>query len=1471
MRRTLKWKLLFLALMCVAAQGAWAQTSWEEALALTQTTNDNWTFLYDSHMGGVTFGKAGKTTYYRVSRNCLFRRDNSDGSGLTIRGTVYLYVPAGVTITCKGTDATGATGAGAGIELTEGNTLVLLGGGTINATGGNAANGGNGSNGDDAFLDPDETILGGSGGSGGHGGGGAGAGIGTRGGNGGSGGAGGQRTGSSGDEKTQYGVDGNPGSAGSTAGRMGTLYVVPSSVTLNATAGSAGSNGTGGSAGKTAAEHPSSNVYLASGGGGGGAGGFGGAASNIGTGGQGGGGGGGGAAGNVAWSTYTGTLNPYYHAGAKGGSGGQNANGSYAPNGANIELTNPCYADYKYALRSSASDYSDDGGWESGNAWHDGGSGAACGSPSTNGSAINLVLWPTQGAGTAENPYLINNANDWNAFAINVSSGHGYSGLYVQLTADITVTTMAGSYQSDENYQPFSGTFDGDGHTLTLNVSNQSRFAAPFKCVSGATIKNLRSAGTIDGTGNADGKLLSGLVGVSFGNNTITGCVSSVTLRTDYSNDAAMAGFVAGTKGGSLTISGCAFDGSMEGGANSGRCAGIAGYEYTGTTTTISNSLFAPASLTVPTAIDGYTMTFTRDADATITNCYYTQTLGTTQGTKVYFTTASAPASIGALLEDYGMVKAYANGLFFSGRYYAASNADGGTQWAPYIIDSEAALALIARKVNSGETDYCDKYFSLVCDLDLSGLNWTPIGTTGHPFRGNFNGNNHTISNMTVNNPYGDYNGLFGWVEGKIINLWSDPTTPGSNYIKNFVVKNANVHGRNYTGGIAGRVHGELTFENVILDNGTVSGDDYTSGFIGSAEGHYWEVGVDNRTSWLHVNNCLFVNGSVSENTSQHDELILHDNRTSFVMFGNIERHNKLNNCYFANIFDKNAAAQGDYYNVQAYPVASDVPSSVSCNIYNTTGLSYGGSHYAPNNTTAHFTVACHDIKQVITGVSVNGSRVGTSAGNYDFTIDGSQAQAYTITVTLAASGSGDSEENPYLITNADEWNSFAADVNSGNNYSGKFVKLNANISVSTMAGTDDANSFQGTFDGDGKTLTFTKGTSGSPFDENYCAPFRHVKNAVIKNLHTTGTITTSAMNGAGLVGESHGALTIKNCRSSVAIDAIKSGDGTHGGFVATLSGKDNTIIIDGCIFDGSFTSTTGTTGCGGFVGWPVYNKPVIRNSLMIPGNVAAGMLGGTFARWHNGYEPTIEGCYFIDTDNLPADQGTKAITLASAPGNLGDLVKDYGMLKAYQNGLFFDGKYYVNADLGLSDNTDNGSAISQYNGATVDVTLTGCTFYKDGKWNTVCLPFNLILAGSPLDGAVARPLTGASISGSTLNLTFGDAVTELKAGTPYIIKWASGDNIVNPKFKDVTIDATDRSFDNGAKGDERVRFIGVYKSIAFDGEDKSVLLLGGANTLYHPVSGAGVGALRAYFKIGDSATKATISVKGSVLMVNGE
>ena len=84
---------------------------------------------------------------------------------------------------------------------------------------------------------------------------------------------------------------------------------------------------------------------------------------------------------------YSGTANGYYHAGAFGGDGGKNADGTSASDGADVELTNPKYADLQgVGLRDSASKYTDDAGWENGNGRHDGGAGGAAGSASVGGS-----------------------------------------------------------------------------------------------------------------------------------------------------------------------------------------------------------------------------------------------------------------------------------------------------------------------------------------------------------------------------------------------------------------------------------------------------------------------------------------------------------------------------------------------------------------------------------------------------------------------------------------------------------------------------------------------------------------------------------------------------------------------------------------------------------------------------------------------------------------------------------------------------------------------------------------------------------------------------------------------------------------------------------------------------------------------------------------------------------------------------
>ena len=184
--------------------------------------------------------------------------------------------------------------------------------------------------------------------------------------------------------------------------------------------------------------------------------------------------------------------------------------------------------------------------------------------------------------------------------------------------------------------------------------------------------------------------------------------------------------------------------------------------------------------------------------------------------------------------------------------------------------------------------------------------------------------------------------------------------------------------------------------------------------------------------------------------------------------------------------------------------------------------------------------------------------------------------------------------------------------------------------------------------------------------------------------------------------------------------------------------------------------------------------------------------------------------------------------------------------------------KAYANAidtfplDFGLSNSGKNADIIESYDGKVVDVMLYDRTLYKDGDWNTICLPFDVNIENSPLAGATARTLTSAHITGDmALYLQFSEPVNTLQAGVPYIIKWDNDNNIVDPVFIDVTINKNIYIYDNKVSGDARVRFIGTNQSIPFYDND-NVLLLGSDNSLYYASSGMTIGAQRAYFRIGE-------------------
>ena len=174
-----------------------------------------------------------------------------------------------------------------------------------------------------------------------------------------------------------------------------------------------------------------------------------------------------------------------------------------------------------------------------------------------------------------------------------------------------------------------------------------------------------------------------------------------------------------------------------------------------------------------------------------------------------------------------------------------------------------------------------------------------------------------------------------------------------------------------------------------------------------------------------------------------------------------------------------------------------------------------------------------------------------------------------------------------------------------------------------------------------------------------------------------------------------------------------------------------------------------------------------------------------------------------------------------------------------------------------LADNANNSSTISNNNNKTVTVALSGRTLFKDGAWNTLCLPFDVTIANSPLKGATARPLSSANITGTTLNLEFGNAVNELKAGTPYIIKWAKAKDydeadpdtrdIKNPGFVDVTINATastEAIFDD-------IKFVGSYSPFEITDENKgNILYIGSANKIGHSAGSRTLRSCRAHFEL---------------------
>ena len=177
-----------------------------------------------------------------------------------------------------------------------------------------------------------------------------------------------------------------------------------------------------------------------------------------------------------------------------------------------------------------------------------------------------------------------------------------------------------------------------------------------------------------------------------------------------------------------------------------------------------------------------------------------------------------------------------------------------------------------------------------------------------------------------------------------------------------------------------------------------------------------------------------------------------------------------------------------------------------------------------------------------------------------------------------------------------------------------------------------------------------------------------------------------------------------------------------------------------------------------------------------------------------------------------------------------------------------------------LANSTSNTNLISKWDGVTANVTLADRILYKDGNWNTLCLPFDVTIADSPLagTGVEAKTLTSASLTGGTLTLMFGNAVTELQAGVPYIIKWnndATNPTISNPVFQNVMV----KDVLNPVEQTD-ITFVATYAPVEIgDDGDNTILYLGANNKLYWPSTKMSIGTQRAYFQLTGNHNQANI------------
>ena len=235
--------------------------------------------------------------------------------------------------------------------------------------------------------------------------------------------------------------------------------------------------------------------------------------------------------------------------------------------------------------------------------------------------------------------YTINNAEGWVKFASEVSKGNDFSGMTVKLDRDIEVKQKVGVVEESTQSMAFSGVFDGQNKTIEVSISDTAnQGTAPFCYINGATIKNLKVSGSVNGSVHA-----AGLVGFSSGaNNKIENCSVSASVY----GGSHVGGILGHGLSSDITISNCVFSGDITGGSDAKGV--IFGWGDDGGEKSIENCLYVCQDEQNTVNLD---LVKYYQGKVQVTRCYKTTDAGSC-GTRVYTAPAEGGISQGLKLAD---------------------------------------------------------------------------------------------------------------------------------------------------------------------------------------------------------------------------------------------------------------------------------------------------------------------------------------------------------------------------------------------------------------------------------------------------------------------------------------------------------------------------------------------------------------------------------------------------------------------------------------------------------------------------------------------------------------------------------------------------------------------------------------------------------------------------------------------------